>query len=174
MKIFPEIEGVAFGLVDGVVLVLGLIIGVWAATGNLNTILLAALIGGIANAFGNSAGVFLSQTAERGVQLHEKRRHQVKTKAHSEGEVLRISLFAFASSVLTVFILIVPFYLFGITQAALVSLAVALALLFLLGRHVGKLSEDGATKFGLMYACVGLLAAAIAFLAGEGLKLFLL
>lgn len=174
MRIFPELEGVAFGLVDGVVLVLGLIIGVWAATGSLNTILLAALVGGIANAFGNSAGVFLSQTAERSVQLHQKIRHKVKTHVHSREEVLRISLFAFATSILTVFVLVLPFYLFALAQAAVVSLAIALALLFVLGRHVGKLSEAVPLRFGLMYVIVGLLAAAIAFLVGEGLKLFLL
>ena len=173
MKAFPEIEGIAFGLVDGIVLALGLVIGVWAATNNPGTIVLTALIGGVANAFGNSAGVFLSQTAERGVQLHKKSNNK-KIDVHSKQEIIGISFFAFASAILSVILIILPFYALSVFQATMVSLVIALVLLFWLGRYVGKISKKNQLKYGVMYMVIGLLAAGVAFLVGEGLKGFLL
>jgi len=173
VKAFPEIEGIAFGLVDGIVLALGLIIGVWAATHDPGTIILAALIGGVANAFGNAAGVFLSQTAERGVQLRKKD-HNAAADVHSKQEVIAISLFAFASSVLSVIVIILPFYALDVFQATTVSLVISLVMLFALGRYVGGLSKRNPLKYGLMYVVIGLLAAGIAYLVGEGLKGLLL
>lgn len=172
MKAFPEIEGVAFGLVDGLVLVLGLVIGVWAATGDTNTILLAALIGGVSNAFGNSAGTFLSQTAERGVQLQHRRR-KGNSEVHSKWEVVRIALFAFGATIATVILVVLPFYFLDSFTATLLSLVIALALLFVLGEYVGRISKEKNFEYGLLYVAIGLVAAVLAFFVGEGLKLFL-
>lgn len=66
-------EGVAFGLADGIICCLGLVIGVAEATVNLpllerrSLILASGILGGLANAFGNSIGFFLSQETERSV-----------------------------------------------------------------------------------------------------------
>jgi predicted membrane protein (TIGR00267 family) len=83
-------------------------------------------------------------------------------------------LFAFASAILTVVLITLPFYALSVFQAAVVSLIIALLLLFWLGRYVGKISLESPLKYGVMYVFIGLLAAGIAFLVGEGLKVFLL
>lgn len=66
-------EGVAFGLADGIICCLGIVIGVAEATINLpllerrSLILASRILGGL---FGNSIGFFLSQETERSVQIH--------------------------------------------------------------------------------------------------------
>jgi hypothetical protein len=63
------LEGIAFGLADGLIMCLGLIIGVAEATSSTNLVIITGIIGGFANAFGNSIGFFMSQSAERALEL---------------------------------------------------------------------------------------------------------
>ena len=68
-------EGVAFGLTDGIICFLGIIIGVAEATQNVRLVVIAGIVSGIADALGNSIGFFVSQSTERGVQIHHKKEH---------------------------------------------------------------------------------------------------
>ena len=56
-----RLEGIAFGLADGLIMCLGLIIGVAEVTSNTRLVIITGIIGGFANAFGNSIGFFMSQ-----------------------------------------------------------------------------------------------------------------
>jgi VIT1/CCC1 family predicted Fe2+/Mn2+ transporter len=60
-----RLEGIAFGLADGLIMCLGLIIGVAEVTFETRLVIITGIIGGFANAFGNSIGFFMSQSAER-------------------------------------------------------------------------------------------------------------
>ena len=63
-------ESIAFGLTDGVICFLGIIVGVARATSDRNLVIIASIAGGIADALGNSVGFFISQTTERAVQIY--------------------------------------------------------------------------------------------------------
>ncbi|MCW3993915.1 MAG: VIT1/CCC1 transporter family protein [Candidatus Bathyarchaeota archaeon] len=64
-----RLEGIAFGLADGLIMCLGLIIGVAEVTSDTRFVIITGIIGGFANAFGNSIGFFMSQSAERAIQI---------------------------------------------------------------------------------------------------------
>ena len=81
-----RLEGIAFGLADGLIMSLGLIIGVAEATTDPRLVIIAGVIGGFANAFGNSIGFYMSQSAERGLQILEIVEHGVTTNVHSKTE----------------------------------------------------------------------------------------
>lgn len=134
-----RMEGISFGLADGVICCLGLTIGVAEATSNPSFVVMAGLIGGLANAFGNSIGFYMSQSTERALQIHQIRDHGATTRIHFRKEVLMNSLLSFAASIVAVTILIAPFVFLDITSAYVLTFIFGIALSFLLGSYVGKL-----------------------------------
>jgi VIT1/CCC1 family predicted Fe2+/Mn2+ transporter len=71
-------------------------------------------------------------------------------------------------------VLIVPFALLtNLSYAMIVSLTVALVMLFVLGASVGKLSRAGPLRVGIHYVLLGLIGAALSFVVGSILKDFL-
>jgi predicted membrane protein (TIGR00267 family) len=172
-KVFHELEGVAFGLTDEIILFLGIIIGVAAATANPLTVIIAALVGGITNAFSSSVGVFVAQSTERGLQLRDQKL-KIKTRVHSKQEVFRISAFSFVASILAVMVLISPFFLFDLLMASAISATVAIILLFALGYQVGAYSEENSFRTGFKYAALGIIGAVFSHIIGLGLHAVLL
>lgn len=55
----------------------------------------------------------------------------------------------------------------------IISLTVALVMLFVLGASVGKLSLEGPLRFGIHYVLLGVIGAALSFAVGNILKDFL-
>jgi hypothetical protein len=66
-------QGTAFGVMDGVITILGVVIGVAEATGNATLIVVTGTVAGVANAFGNSIGFYASELAERGEHIRENK-----------------------------------------------------------------------------------------------------
>jgi predicted membrane protein (TIGR00267 family) len=155
------LEGIAFGLADGLIMCLGLIIGVAEATSNAQLVIVTGIIGGFANAFGNSIGFFMSQSAERALQIHETKDHGVTTRIHSKKEVLRNSLFAFVSTIAATLVLLPPFACLSMNYATILTFIIGTAMAFILGSYVGKISHENVYKTGLKYAFLAVLGAII-------------
>ena len=162
-----RLEGIAFGLADGLIMSLGLIVGVAEATADARLVMIAGVIGGFANAFGNSIGFFMSQSAERGLQIHEVTEHSVKTKVHTQREIYLNSLFAFAFSIIISIVLLFPFILFGMTTAVIVAFVLGVLVAFALGIYVGKISNENRWTCGLKYAIIALMGAIVSHLVAE-------
>jgi len=165
-----RMEGVAFGLADGIICFLGLTIGVAEATSDPTLVIISGIIGGIANAFGNSIGFFISQSTERGVQIHETEEHGVKTRIHSKREVFMSGVFTFMATILALVVLVSPFLFFDIPTAIVVTFSLGMVLVFILGSYVGELSRENPYKTGLKYAVLGIVGAVISFFIGDFLK----
>lgn len=165
-------EGAAFGLADGIICCLGLIIGVAEATINFpalerrSIILASGLLGGLANAFGNSIGFFLSQEAERSVQLHEEKMG-MKTRVHTKREVLMSGVMSFSSTLLALLILIFPFVFLNIENGIILTFILGVILSFSMGGYIGKISGQNPAKTGLKYAVLALLGALISHEIGD-------
>jgi len=165
-----RMEGIAFGLADGIICFLGLTIGVAEATSDPTLVIISGIIGGIANAFGNSIGFFISQSTERGVQIHETKEHGVKTRIHSKKEVFMSGILTFLATILALAVMISPFLFFNISTAIVVTFSFGMILAFILGSYVGKLSRENPYKTGLKYVVLGIIGAVISFLIGDFLK----
>lgn len=68
-KRYDLLERIAFGLIDGIICIKGLAIGITKSTRDPMLMVIAGLIGGIADSFGNSIGFYISQATERSVQI---------------------------------------------------------------------------------------------------------
>lgn len=168
-----RMEGIAFGLADGTILCLGLTIGVAEATSSTNLVIISGIIGGIANAFGNSIGLFMSQSAERGLQIHETVEHGSPTRIHSKMEVLTSSVLSFMATIVTLIILLSPFTFLNMTDAVILTFSFGTILSFILGNYVGKLNRENPYKTGLKYAVLAIVGAVISHLVGDLLKLLI-
>jgi predicted membrane protein (TIGR00267 family) len=153
-------QGVAFGTMDGLITILGVVIGIASATQNSGVVVISGLVVGLANAFGNSFGFYGSELAERAEHIQENQ--QVSSMA----ETRRSTLLAFAHSLASTLVIVAPFVIFALMYAMIASLILALALLFALGAVVGKFSHASAWKFGIRYVLLGLAGAALSFLVG--------
>ena len=167
MKTFDIIEGfqgVAFGTMDGLITILGVVIGIATATGSAGAVIVAGLVAGLANAFGNTFGFYASELAERAEHIQERQR------LNSMTETRRSTILAFAHSVGSTVVIVAPFAVLGLNSAMILSLIFALLLLFTLGGFVGKFSHASPFKFGVRYVALGLAGAGLSFVVGEAVR----
>jgi len=172
VRVIEGFQGAAFGLADGVICTLGLMVGVAVATWDLKMIIVATVAGGTANALGNSVGFYLSELTERSAQIHEISEGKNRS-AHTMREVLMSGIFSFVATAFVLALLLTPFFLTPMTTALLVSCAEATFVLFLLGFYVGKLSGESPVGMGLRYVLLGSAGAIVSYIVGDVLRLWL-
>ena len=160
-NIIEGFQGVAFGTTDGLITILGVVIGIASATDNSGAVIIAGLVAGLANAFGNSFGFYASELAERAEHIQENQHVSSMTEAR------RSTLLAFVHSLGSTILIVAPFALLGLTSAMIVSLILASALLFALGSIVGKFSHASSLRFGIRYVILGIAGAALSFIIGQ-------
>lgn len=166
-----RLEGIAFGLADGLIMCLGLIIGVAEATSSTRLVMVAGIIGGFANAFGNSIGFFMSQSAERALQIHETTEYGAATRIHSKREILTNTFFSFASTIAAVAFLLSPFAVLCMNHAIMLTFTIGIIVAFLLGYYVGKISLENPYRTGLKYSALAVLGSIISHLIADCLQL---
>ena len=154
-------HGLAFGLVDGLVTMLGVVIGIAQATGNMRIVIVSGVVAGVANAFGNSFGFYGSELAERGEHIVEGREPSSMTEARMS------SLLSFFTSLGATVVLTIPFLAFSQSLAMTVVVVVGCVLLFSLGLIVGRLWGRHPLRYGLIYLGLGLAGAGLSFLVGD-------
>jgi predicted membrane protein (TIGR00267 family) len=146
---------------DGLITILGVVIGIASATQNSEAVIISGLVAGLANAFGNTFGFYASELAERAEHIQENQH------VSSMAETRRSTLLAFAHSLASTLVVVAPFLTFALTNAMIASLILALALLFALGALVGKFSHASPWEFGIRYVLLGLAGAALSFMVGK-------
>jgi predicted membrane protein (TIGR00267 family) len=155
-----RLEGIAFGLADGLIMCLGLIIGVAEYTSDTKLVIITGIIGGFANAFGNSIGFFMSQTAERALQIQTTEQGST-TRIHSKREIFTNTLFAFISTIAATLVLLSPFTCLCMNDATTLTFIIGALMAFILGTYVGKISRENPYKTGLKYALLAILGAIV-------------
>ena len=165
-------EGIAFGLADGLIMCLGLIIGVAEATSDTKLVIITAIIGGFANAFGNSIGFFMSQSAERALQIQTTEQGST-TRIHSKREIFTNTLFAFISTIAATLVLLSPFTCLCMNDATTLTFIIGALMAFILGTYVGKISRENPYKTGLKYAILAILGAIISHYIADCIQILI-
>ncbi|MCX6775440.1 MAG: VIT1/CCC1 transporter family protein [Candidatus Micrarchaeota archaeon] len=179
MRIKELFQGIAMGLMDGLITILGIIIGVGIATDDAKVVIISGLIGGISNSFGTSIGFYTSENAERGQQIEFYKRNKGARKnqqyIHSHSEILGSTVLSFMAGAFALILPLLPFFLLqDITASMTSSLIISAMLLFALGYYIGKINETDRLRSGLKYASLGIISSFIAFILGEILRTFIL
>ena len=161
-------QGTAFGIMDGMITILGVVIGISQVTNSSTLVVVSGLVAGVANAFGNSIGFYASELAERGEHIREN------TPVAPSTEVYMSTVNSFISSLLAMLVPILPFVFLPSMQAMTVAVLVAMVVLFALGSYVGHLSGLNRFRLGLRYVILGLIGSGLSFLVGDLLRSWLL
>ena len=172
LETFEKImHGGAFGLTDGLILVLGLVSGMTEATNNSGLVILAGVTGGVANSFGNSFGLVISGLTARQQQLHRRNHDNIETEVTSVKEVVGSSVFCFLMSMIALILPISPFYFLPLRTAMLSGIAIGVVLIFLMGYFASRLGGEGNPIYtGLGYAVIAVVGAVVCHLLGELLR----
>ena len=154
-------HGLAFGLVDGLITMLGVVIGVAQATGSTKLVIISGVVAGVANAFGNAIGFYGSELAERGEHMLEGR------EPSSMKEVRRSTLLSFSTTIVAMLVLMIPFLVMSQVFAMVSAVVGGSVLLFVLGTVVGRLWRKHPLRYGLMYVTMGIAGTGLSFLVGD-------
>ncbi len=166
-----HLEGFAFGMTDGIICFLGIIIGVAQATKDPKMVIIAGIVGGIADAFGNSIGFFISQLTERSIQLHQKENLSQEVRVHSQKEIIYSGIYSFLATLVALVLLIGPYIIIKEFYFAMfITFIFGVIALFLLGTYVARVSKRNQLKMGLIYALVGISGALLSFMIGSVLN----
>lgn len=145
------IQGLTFGIMEGTILLLGLMLGM-SVTNNRAITALALMVTAFADALANSAGFHVSQ----------------ETESKERKEVWASTIYCFAATLLVMGLLVIPILVFeNFSTAILVSSGLAIIVLGLLGTYVAGKQREPAWKISLEYIAMGLLVAVVSYLLGN-------
>ena len=178
MHIKELFQGIAMGLMDGLITLLGIIVGVGIATDDTKVVIISGLIGGISNSFGTSIGFYTSENAERGQQIEFYKKSKGDRKdlhyIHSHSEIIGSTVLSFIAGAFAIILPLLPFFLFSdITTSMISSVVISALLLFALGYYIGKINGTSRLRSGLKYVVLGIMSSAVAFVLGEILRSFI-
>jgi predicted membrane protein (TIGR00267 family) len=163
------LEGAAFGITDGIIAVLGTLIGAAAATESTGLAIIAGIVAGVSNSFANGIGVYISQSTERSVQI-AKQEDGEQIQVHSVRENIISALSAFTAAITVSLLMVVPFLFLEISSAMFTCFILGVGILFVLGILTAKISKESMLVHGVQYAFLGVIGAVIGFVIGDQLK----
>jgi len=167
-------QGAVFGVVDGFILMVGIIPAIVEATSNKNFVILVGVLTGFADCFANAVGFSASELAERGQQISDRNKGAIHVRVHSMREVALSGLLSFFATLLALLVPLIPFLFIDIILATMIAITLGLAALFLLGLYVGKLSNESPIRMGLRYLLLGVIGAVTCYFIGVGVKTWLI
>jgi len=160
---------------DGAMTVFGIVLGSWiAGVSESEIVVLAGLGASLAMGLSGFFGAYMAEKAERQRHLKEMEEATNRNIDPIHYEAARFVTFYVAfidglSPALTAIISLIPFILVSsglmpIWNAYIVSLALSLATLFLLGAYLGKVAKENGWLYGVAMLTVGAFTALIIFL----------
>ena len=166
---------------DGVLAILGVLFGSFLAGPDPKVVISAGLGAGIAMGVSGTWGAYLTERAERQMELKElematlTKLNETKIGKAATTAVVVIALIDGLAPFLAASIILAPFLflqaLLTTSQIYFISAIIAFTMLFLLGIFLGKMSKEGLIKTGIIMVLAGVVSAAISFLLlGNSLK----
>lgn len=175
MAIFEESERgryIILGTIDGLLAVLGIIIGLASSSVDSSIIIKAALGAGIALCLTNSIGSYLAESAVEYGKLSEVEAALLQDLKHTKIEkltkrnILIDSLLSGGSSFFGSLIPILPYILAPDGLAEYISITLALAALVILGLFSGKISSQSYIKSVVRMVSLGIIIIVVCSVLG--------
>jgi VIT1/CCC1 family predicted Fe2+/Mn2+ transporter len=151
-------QGISFGIMDGIITVLGVMMGL-SATSNSRIVFIGILAAGIADAFANAAGFYASEETEN---------------IHSKKEVWNATILCFIATLMVMVVLVLPLLFFDISYAIVVSEILGIVMLVFLGYFVSNVARKGsAWRTILEYVVIGLAVSFVCYILGQFASTFI-
>ncbi|KXB06117.1 hypothetical protein AKJ53_01280 [candidate division MSBL1 archaeon SCGC-AAA382F02] len=160
------------GFIDGLLSTLGIVIGASTAIGasaEATQIIIAAGIGGgVANGLSNVLGAFMGEKAAMGKEFEKVEKALLKEEAlrgtkvdeKFRGKIISSGVMDGLATIGGAIVPVLPFLLISILAvseitALYIAIVVSLAIFFLLGGYIGKVSKENFVLAGLKMAAFG-------------------
>lgn len=152
------VRSLIFGFEDGLVSTTGAVVGISTGIADPKVVILAGVVIITVEAVSMAAGELVTE------QTVESMGKPMRSRAMLDATIMFLSYFSAG------LIPVIPFVLFPVKTAVVVSLAVAFICLFLLGVLAGKLTNRNPIKRGFQILFIGGIATTIGVLVGLLLK----
>ena len=141
LKIEKGIQGTAFGIVDGIIAMLGTTFAISVFSEKPLLVLVTGIAVGLSNGIANAAGFFISEEieAQHGIAEHTKK------------EIYQAALACFIGSVAAVILALLPYFFFSFNLARISSLVIGALILFFLGIYHATISNESKVGEGLKF-----------------------
>ena len=150
------------GAQDGIVNVLGLVLGVASATFNTKIVLISGLAGLFAESISMGAVAFTSSKAARDYY----KKFKEKKEAALYKNPISIGIFVFFSTVFGSIIPLIPFFFTPVKSGIFLSITISSLVLFAIGAEKARLTIGDWRKSGIEMLLVGILAAISGYAIG--------
>ncbi|MCD1295118.1 hypothetical protein CUJ83_08920 [Methanocella sp. CWC-04] len=160
------------GSIDGLLAVLGIIVGVSTTSANATIIIKAALGGGIALCLTNGIGTYLAETAVQYGKISAVEKAILQDLRHTKIEqiarrkIIRDSIIHGGASLIGAIVPITPFLLLDRGIAVYVSVILSLLALVFLGGYSGRISKQSYLRSIIRMVSLGALIVLICSLLG--------
>lgn len=144
------LQGVVFGAMEGLVMVMGLLMGFALSIPDRSIVLLAIIVTAIADAFSNPASLYAEEESEK----------------HKPSVILRATVFSFFSTLIAYGVPTLPMLFLPVRDAAFMGLAIGVSGLVGVGWIVAKLSGKKWQKIVVKYLFIGLLVSTVTYFIG--------
>ena len=162
-----NLKNIILGGQDGLVNVLGIVLGVAAATYENKIVIIAGLAATFAESVSMAAVAYTSTDAALSYYSYKLKKQKILNLLKKEYENPRKSAYIVGlSSFIGSLIPLVPFFFLNITSGIFLSLILASLALFITGSIKGRLSNQNSLKEGTRMLIIGMLAALIGYLIG--------
>lgn len=168
-RIGRNMRDVILGGQDGLVNVLGVVLGVAAASGETRIVLAAGLAAAFAESFSMAAVAYTSTVAERDYlksTLPKREATEIAQVIPEESAPFRSALVVGLAAIVGSLIPLIPFIWLPVKPAIGVAIIVSAIALFALGAIKAKTTVGDWKKSGTQILAIGLLAALIGYLVG--------
>jgi len=159
------LKDIILGGQDGIVNVLGLTLGVAAATADPRVVLIAGLAGGCAESISMAAVAFTSTQAE-----DDFARAHHKTSSDTPGSAAFVVGF---SSLVGSLLPLIPFVFWSPVLASIIAIIICGLVLFGTGFVKGQLTDSHTWRSGIEFLLIGLLSALAGYAIGHWLGVIL-
>lgn len=150
---------------DGLVNVLGLVLGVAGATLNTNIVIISGVVATVAESVSMGAVAYTSSKAAK--EYYTSIKHKLHLRELEDP--IKSAWIVGISTIIGSLIPLVPFFIFSVKNAIIVSVVFSALILFFVGALKAKLSIGSWKRSGFELMTIGIIAA----LAGYGVGLLL-
>lgn len=148
-----------FGLEDGIVSTLGVIVGIAAGTNSRRIVIISAFVVVMVESLSMAAGTFLSDRSE--MEVEKEKGTKVFRKP------LVGSMYMGLSYVIGGFVSILPFFFTDPAPAIIPSIMISILALFIVGFVKGKIADIDPFKSGLEMSLISISAAVLGYVIGK-------
>jgi len=155
------LRNIIFGVTDSLVSTVGLLSGIDVSGSSRQTVILTGIVYAFVEAFSMAIGSFLS---EESAEEYESQREVSDKKPFFAGFVM------FLSFIVASFIPIVPYLIFGLTEALWFSIGFSILALFIVGIISAKITNINVLKHSLKMIFLGGAAILMGVIVGKLVK----